>query len=404
MSQRVKRLSHWFREWSPSIGTGLVMVTLATSLISIPLSAAQQLGLPRPQLTAWILAIYSLPCAAGFVLALHFRQPLLLTGNIFVLIFIVSLQGRLSFAELAGASMAAGAAVVFITALGLSDRLARWIPAPIVVGLLAGSALPFVARVFTVLGAEPVIIGSAFLAFLLGRRLLGARIPPILPALIVGVAAAAVLGRFGSAGDGVPASFPEATLPVFTLDALLTATPVIVVLMVLQSNVPSVIFLRSQHYRPPARTLDYVSGIGTIAGSFLGPAGVSLSLPATALVAGQDAGPAPQRHRSAVLASAAFLALTPFAVFAAAAADLIPLELLLGIAGLAVIGILAMSLDQLSNGPLTTGPLVAFAVAVSDISLLGLGPYFWSLALGVVASLVVEPERMKELRTNAPAL
>lgn len=194
------------------------------------------------------------------------------------------------------------------------------------------------------------------------------------------------------------------TLPVFTWDALLTATPVIVVLMVLQSNVPSVIFLRSQHYRPPARTLDYVSGIGTIAGSFLGPAGVSLSLPATALVAGEDAGPAPQRYRSAFLASAAFLALTPFAGFAAEATDVIPLELLLGIAGLAVIGFLAMSLQQLSAGPLTTGPLVAFAVAVSDISFLGLGPYFWALALGVLASVIVEPDRMKELRTKTPAL
>ncbi|WP_458114068.1 hypothetical protein [Arthrobacter sp. R1-13] len=32
--------SHWFREWSPSLGTSLAMVTLATSLVAIPLSGA----------------------------------------------------------------------------------------------------------------------------------------------------------------------------------------------------------------------------------------------------------------------------------------------------------------------------------------------------------------------------
>ncbi|WP_458114067.1 hypothetical protein [Arthrobacter sp. R1-13] len=74
------------------------------------------------------MTIYTLPCLVGLVLCLRFRQPLLLTGNIFVLIFIVSLQGRLPFAELAWASMVAGVAVVAITALGLADKLARLIP------------------------------------------------------------------------------------------------------------------------------------------------------------------------------------------------------------------------------------------------------------------------------------
>ncbi|MGX9900959.1 benzoate/H(+) symporter BenE family transporter [Arthrobacter sp. SA17] len=160
------------------------------------------------------------------------------------------------------------------------------------------------------------------------------------------------------------------------------------------------IFLRHQQYQPPARTVDYVSGLGTVVASFLGPVGVSLSLPATALVGGPDAGVVRHRYRSVVLASGAFLVLTAFAGFAADIAAIVPLELLLGLAGLAVIGILSMSLQQMSEGPLTFGPLVAFAVAVSDISLLGLGPYFWSLAFGVLASVLVEPAGLKELRAT----
>lgn len=392
------------RAWSQPLGISLALVTLASSLIAVPLSAVEQLDLTGGQVTAWVMTIYTVPCAVGIVLALYYRQPLLLTGNIFVLIFIVSLQGRVTFAELAGASVVAGAAVVVITALGLAEHLAQLIPEPVVVGLLAGSTLPFVAGIFTGMGSEPVIIGAAFLAFILGRRFLEARVPAIFLAMVVGIATAVALGRFTTAEGNTGPSLPVLTVPVFTWDAILTATPVMVVLIVLQSNVPSLIFLRGEQYRPPARLLDYVSGLGTMAASFLGPAGLSLSLPATAMVAGSDAGPHRSRHRAVVLAYAIFLALTPLAVFAAGAAGVLPLALLVAIAGLAVIGVLAMALKRISSGPLTVGPLVAFAVAVSDLSMLGLGPYFWSLVFGVGVSWALERDGIEELRRQGLAV
>ncbi|MCW2134430.1 benzoate/H(+) symporter BenE family transporter [Arthrobacter sp. VKM Ac-2550] len=113
------------------LGAALSLFTVAASVITIPLAAAEQLDLPRPQITAWIVAIYELPSVLGLVLALRYRQPLLLTGNIFVLIFIVSLNGRLSFAELAGAAVAAGAVVIILNFWGSTGSwpngfLRRW--------------------------------------------------------------------------------------------------------------------------------------------------------------------------------------------------------------------------------------------------------------------------------------
>lgn len=390
------------RDWSQSLGIGLALVTLAISLIAVPLSASGKLGLADGQMTAWLMSIYTFPSVVGIVVTLLLKQPLALTGNIFVLIFIVSLQGRLSFAELAGASMVAGAAVVLIAGLGLAGHVARLIPEPVVVGLLAGSTLPFVAGIFSGMGSDPAVIGAAFLAFILGRRYLDSRVPSIFLAVVVGIAAAAMLGRFGGEGNrDASAALPVLTLPAFSWDAILTATPVMVVLIVLQSNVPSVIFLRGEQYRPPAKSVEFISGLGTMAVSFLGPAGLSLSLPATAMVAGPDAGPRRSRYRSMALAYAILLVLTPLAAYAATAADLLPLELLAAIAGLAVIGVLAMALKRISSGPLTMGPLVAFAVAVSDLTMLGLGPYFWALALGVAVSWVLEREAIRDLRLQA---
>ncbi|WP_458114473.1 benzoate/H(+) symporter BenE family transporter [Arthrobacter sp. R1-13] len=213
---------------------------------------------------------------------------------------------------------------------------------------MAGSTLPFVADVFTVMGSEPVVIGLAFLAYLLGRKYLDSRVPSVFLAMVVGITAAVALGRFAHAGGDTFQPLPALTLPVFTWDAVLTATPVMVVLIVLQSNVPSLVFLQNQLYSPPVRTMDYVSGIGTISASFLGPSGLSLSLPATAIVAGPDAGPHRYRYRAVILTYVIFLAMTPLAGFAAAARVVLPLELLVGIAGLAVIGFLVVGLRRCS--------------------------------------------------------
>jgi predicted benzoate:H+ symporter BenE len=145
---------------------------------------------------------------SGLLLTILYRQPLLLTGNIFVLIFIASLGGRLSYPELVGASITAGASVVLLGALGLTARLAVWIPAPIVLGLLAGAVMPFVSRIFTSLGDAPALVGGTILAYFVSRRVLGTRLPAILPALIAGLAIAALTGEFGQVPTRLPLPIP----------------------------------------------------------------------------------------------------------------------------------------------------------------------------------------------------
>jgi predicted benzoate:H+ symporter BenE len=77
----------------------------------------------------------------SLVLTLRYRKPLLLTGNIFALIFFASLGDRVGFPELTGATMLAVAIVLATAVLGLTSRIAAWIPVPIVRGLIAGPVL-----------------------------------------------------------------------------------------------------------------------------------------------------------------------------------------------------------------------------------------------------------------------
>lgn len=382
----------------PALGAAVRNIIIFIAVLSIPLASAQALELSAAETSGWILALYGLPGLLSLVLAVRYRQPLLVTGNLFFIIFINGLEGQLSFPELMGASILAGATVLLIGFLGLMERLGDWIPVPIMFGLLAGAVMPFVSDFFTALGDAPVLLGGTLLAYLVSRSVLGTRLPAILPALATGLVLTAVTGQFGHVAGSLSLAVPDLTLPVFSLPAILTATPVFVVLITLQANLPSVRFLHSQKYDPPQTAIGVVSGMGTMLGSFLGPTGISLSLPATSVVAGPEAGEHEIRHRAVYLVGAVALLIGILAAVAVAILDVIPLMLLLTLAGLAVVDVLADAVKRVTQGPLLLGPLFAFAISLSDISFLGFGNYFWSLVIGTGVSLLLERDGLRALR------
>jgi benzoate membrane transport protein len=386
------------QDWLTPLGAAVPMIILPIVILSIPVTAASEMGLSSAELSSWIVSLYGLPAALGIILSHRYQQPLLFTGNVFIMIFIASLEGRHPYPELVGATMLAGLAVIASSTLGLTDLLSRLIPPPIVLGLLAGAVLPYVADVFTFLDDEPAIIGSMFVAWLLGQGLPGTRVPPILLAAVTGITAAAIAGRIGSVPEEMPLPSLVLIRPELTIETIVAITPIMLILLTLQSNVPSMVFLQTQGYRPPEQRLGVMSGINTVIASIIGPTGVSLSLPATSMVAGPDAGNPRYRHRAVYISSAAILLIVLLSGAAADLTTILPLELLLAIAGLAVVGVLAHALHEVTRGPLRLGPLLAFAASLSEISLLGFGPFFWGLVIGTGVSHLLERDALKKLR------
>jgi benzoate membrane transport protein len=368
--------------------------------MTIPLTAAQVLGLSQAETSSWIMALYGLAALLSLILTVIYRQPLLLTGNIFFVIFINGLEGQLSYPELTGASIIAGVAVMLIGILGLTKRLASWIPFPIMFGLLAGAVLPFVLNIFNTLGEAPLLIASTFLVYLLSSRFFGTHLPPILPALISGLVLAAVTGQFDKMPEQLTLAFPKLTMPIFSLQAIITATPVLFVLITLQGNLPAVRFLQSQGYEPPNLVISLVSGIGTMLGSFLGPTGISLSLPATSIVAGSEAGEHNIRHISVYFVGGAALLIGLLAGIAVDLAVIIPYVLLLSLAGVSVVDVLGNALRGITEGPLFLGPLFSFVVAASNINFLGFGPFFWSPVIGTGVSFLLERDELRKLHNG----
>lgn len=389
--------------WAPAASVALRNYIIFIAVLPLWLTVARQLGLSADETNSFVLVGYGLSGLLGLMLTLLFHQPLLITGNLFAAIFLASLGQEFTFAQLIGAFIVAGGGVLLVSALGLSKRLAALLPAPVVFGVLAGAIMPFVSRIFTSLGDAPLIVGGTFAAYIVGHLIPGRRLPPIFSALLVGLALTALAGRFGQAPQALSPPVPVITTPDFSLQAIITVSPVLMVLVILQANLPSLVFIRSQGYEPPENVVDATSGLGMMLGSLLGPVGTSLSLPATSLVAGPEAGAREVRFRAAALAAGGLLIIGLLAGIAADVSTIVPMPLLVTLAGLAVVSVLSNALQQATKGPLRLGPLFAFAISLSDISFLGFGPFFWALVIGTGVSLLLEREALGKLAEQARA-
>jgi benzoate membrane transport protein len=382
----------------PAISVATPIVILAVTLLTVLFAVAETFRLTPGQTSTLIVVSYGVSGLLSVAISAFYRQPMFMIWSSAGLIFMASLAGTFSYREMMGATLVAGLIVFTLGLSGLSSWLARVIPAPIVLGVLAGLVMPFVVRIFSDMQEHPLVIGSIVAVFIVSRRVLPARVPPILPALTVGIVATAAIGDL----QPVPIDWSVPTIgtawPTFSLQAILTVTPVLVVMMSVLANLSAVVMLRSQQFTPPARVIDVASGGFTMLSALFAPVPVTMGNYVTLLTAGPEAGVHRQRYWS-VLATSGTLVLVAFtASLAVAIPRAVPLALLFGVAGLALFSVLSNALAEVTRGPLRIGPLFAFVVASSSLSLGGFGPAFWALVIGVSVSLLIESPQMTELR------
>lgn len=384
----------------PPLTMALPVTIFAVAALSFPLALARLFTVSGPATTTWIAVLYGVPGVLSLLLTWWYRQPLLVAWSTLGTVAAATLIGHSTYAELRGASLVAGGLVFLVGAGGLSERVARWVPPPIVMAMIAGAVLPYVAGMFTAAGGAPAVVGGAFVAYVLGRRFLPPRIPAVFPAVIVGLTAAGLTGVLNLGQFRWAAPVLHAAPPVFSWTTVVAFAPVLAVLMITSANLASVVYIRSQGYPASLRAIDVVTGAAAAAGSFFGFTPFCMASFLAAPTAGPDAGDHDVRHWSVYFSSVGMLAIAALAGLAADLLRIVPLSVLLALAGLALIGVLGSTLQEALAGPLVLGPLFTFAVAVSHLSYLGFGPLFWSLVIGIATSLVLERDQLRRLHAG----
>lgn len=364
--------------------------------LPLQLEIAGQMGW-SPEIAASAICIVWLTGAvASILLGMYYRLPLALTWSVPGLVYLGSLAGQYTPAEIAAANLVAGVAIVAIGMSGIGKRIIAWLPLQIVMAMFAGSILGYVTRMVGAVAADPIVAGVPAAAFLAARLLAPARIPPI---ALAAAAAAVVLACTGSGAAPAVAwtpPTPELLEPRFSVDAILAIGVPMAILALALGNVQGLGFLALQGYRVPVTPITVAIGLASMVNALFGGHAATVARSGSAIVAGAEAGALPQRYRAALIAAALSLSIALAAGALGAFGALLPRGLMVTLTALAVLSSLQDALEKSFTGPLRFGALIAFAVAATPFSILGLGSSFWSVFAGVGAALFAERDALLE--------
>jgi benzoate membrane transport protein len=371
----------------------------AFGAIPVHLDAAAGLGLSPAAASSWFFIVFVTSAVSSLVLTLRFRQPLAIGWTIPGLVLLTTAGRPYTHGEIAGAGLVAGAAIVALGLLGIGERVLRWLPLPIVMGMFAGSVLGNITGIFAHLGAQPWAVGGAVLGYLGARALGRSWLPPVGGAVAAGLAAAALAGQVHAEAFRWSPPLVAPVRPALSAGSLLALALPLVVLAVGMGNVQGIGFLVSQGYRPRIGLLTVVVGLCSLVNAAFGGHPATIQRVGVAIVGGEAAGPRDQRYVSSLLAALCALLLGLCATTAGTLLGVLPPALVAALAGLALLGPAMDALRRAVVTELPTGAFFALAIAASPLTILGIGSAFWALIGGVLVSLALErPALLRALR------
>lgn len=359
--------------------------------------ATARLGLSSRATISWYVITFLTSALSGLYLSVKYRHPLPVGWTMPGLIFLSTAGVGRSHGELTGAVMVAGVAMIVLGVLGIAERLMRWLPLPVVMGIFAGSVIKYATGIFDQAEAQPVAVGAAIAGYVATRALGIAWLPPMAGAFGAGLAAVIVSGDFRTAGLDVGAPALTLVQPSFDPGAILSLSLPLIVMTVAMGNIQGFGVLMSQGYRPPIRLVTSWMGVTTIINALFGGHTSTLQSNGTALLASKEAGPHEARYLSGVVASIIAMFLALFAASAGALLGLFPPGFVPALAGLAILGALLEAIKGTVMSDFPMGGFFAFVIAASSFDLLGLAPAFWALVGGFAVALALELPACRQL-------
>jgi benzoate membrane transport protein len=387
----------FFSDFSVSaLIAGFVTVLVGfTSSAVIVFQAAQAFGATPAQVASWMWALglgMGLTC---ILLSLRFRVPVVTAWSTPGAAMLITAGAGVPMAEAIGAFMLSALLITLVGFTGWFERAIRRLPMSLASGMLAGVLLRFGLDVFVAMKTQMVLALAMFGAYLLARRLLPRY--AVIIALAIGLVIAGAQGLLHLGDVHVALAQPVWTTPQFSVSAMIgIALPLFIVTMASQ-NMPGVVVIRASGYQVPISPLIGWTGSATLLLAPFGGYALNLAAITAAICMGREAHEDPARRYVAAVAAGGFYLLiglfgaTVTAVFAA-----FPHELVLVIAGLALLGTIGNGLAAaLSQEGEREPALITFLVTASGLSLFGIGSAFWGLLAGALALLVMHAGRAK---------
>ncbi|WP_428912590.1 benzoate/H(+) symporter BenE family transporter [Niallia sp. Krafla_26] len=383
-----------------TVSAGLVAAIFGcTGPALIIIGGATNGGLTYGETISWLFAVYFFSGILGMILTLKYRQPISGAHSIAGAVLVAGALTHFSINEAIGAYLVAHIIVILLGLSGLIDKVMKWIPVPIVMGMIVGVMIRFATEMITSVTVSPLLAGVSILVFLISSKL-WKKVPPVLTTLVVAVILAFVTGQFQFQSTSDIFVLPQIMMPAFSWDAIVSIGIPLALLIICTENAQASGVLMAQGYQPPNSSMAiYGSSIGLIA-SFFGAHAINIAGPMTAICSAKEVGPKNSRY-AASFANGVFFSI--FGIFASLVVPLVvamPGVIVTVIAGLAMLGVLINSLKTaFSDNKFQMGAFFAMIIGMSGVSFFNISAPLWAIIGSLLVSFLVESEHFT-LRTK----
>jgi benzoate membrane transport protein len=322
-------------------------------------------------------------------LSLRYKMPILTAWSTPGAAMLVTGVSGVTMPEAIGAFMVCAALIVLVGATGWFERVMQRIPQALGAAMLAGVLLRFGIEGFAALKTQLLLVSVMIVVYLVMRRLSPRYAVPAV--LAAGIAMVAVRGQLALGDLSFALTRPVLVLPEFSLAAIVgVALPLFAVTMASQ-NVPGIAVLRAAGYEPPISSTMTWTGVAAFALAPFGAYTVNLAAITAAICASEQADHDPSKRYTAAMSAGAFYFIvgtfgaTVTAVFAA-----FPEEMVLALAGLALVNTIGAGLwGAVEDAQWREPAVITFLVTASGVSIGGIGAAFWGLVAGIAATAVL---------------
>lgn len=381
-----------FKDFSISaVVAGFVAVLVGfTSSVALIFQAAQNLHATPEQTASWLWALGIGMAVPSIILSYYYRLPILIAWSTpgAAVIASAAAAGHLTLPQATGAFISCAVLIVIAGFSGGFEKIMNRLPLPLASALLAGVLSKFALDAFTATPTNPWLILPMFITYLLGRNFWPRwNVPGI---LLLGVAIAIFQGRFNANAVPLEITLPVWVTPEFSLRTFIgVALPLFLVTMASQ-NLPGVAVFKANGYQPPVSKIIGWSGVANIFAAPFGGFTLNLAAITAAFCMNAEAHPEPGKRYVAAMSAGFFYGMV--GIFGATIAGLFaafPHELVLAVAGLALIGTIANGMAAATaDERYREASVISFFVVLSGISFGGIGSAFWGIVAGVLALAV----------------
>ncbi len=390
-------MQQFFKDLSLSAFTaGFVAVLVGfTSSVAIVFQAAQAFHATPAQITSWVWALGLGMGLCSLVPSLWLRKPVMVAWSTpgAAVLATAGLAGSFTMADAVGAFLVCAALITLVGVTGWFERAMDRIPMEIATALLAGVLARFGLDAFAAAQTALPLVLVMLATYLLARRL-WPRYAVVLT-LLAAIAWASASGQMAWSALTLELARPAFTAPRFSWSALVSlALPLFVVTMASQ-NLPGVAVIRATGYHLPVSGILTMTGVATLLLAPFGAFALNLSAITAAICMGPEAHPDPQRrYTAAVSCGALYVVIGLFGAVITGLLTAFPKELVVAIAGLALLGTIGSGLAAaLKDEAHREAALITFLVTLSGVTVAGVGSAFWGVVAGSAALFVQQYAR-----------